>query len=91
MVVRSSSWWKLVPKLVLVLVAGIFSWLPPIDGRTQHTELVCLASLIYCLATYTLNKSSSALKHLLAVSHLAAGWCVHYSATSQGQGCIFFC
>merc|ERR1719348_2124947 len=71
---------------VMLIVLGVFSWLPPIDGRSEVTLLVLAASLLYSIAAFFLlgEGTESRLKWLLAGFNLAAGLCVHISANTDG-------
>jgi len=72
--------------IVMLVLLGAFSWLPPIDGRSQLTWLVLGASILYSVAAFFFlsHETERRSKWMLILLNLGAGFCVHYSSTSQG-------
>ena len=77
---------KRVMLYVLFLMMGLFSWLPPIDGRQQVTELVLVVAVITSSIIYFKLKSSqhTKLRIFLMVNNIASGVCVFYTSKVSG-------
>ena len=77
---------KKVMLYVLFLMMGLFSWLPPIDGRQQVTQLVLIVAVITSFTIYFKLKSREQrnLRIYLMLNNIASGICVFYTSRVPG-------
>jgi len=81
--------------LLSLSVLSIFPWLPPLDGRMEHSHLVLGAGVMVSVTslyilTFILERPAAAsrVKILLSLSPGVAGVCVHYTAITPGLSII---